>query len=59
MDNLYIINLESITYFLGTIIRKADNKPIHYIGIRIGEVERVLCWLSDSDYNKLIPQPQN
>lgn len=56
MDNLYIINPESITYFLGTIIRKSDNKPIHYIGIRVGEVERVLCWLSDNDYNKLIPQ---
>lgn len=53
MDKSFIINPESITYLIGSHKKKNEDKVVYYISIKINDVEKVLCWLSEKEFNNL------
>lgn len=53
MDKSFVINPESITYLIGSHKKKNEDKVVYYISIKINDVEKVLCWLSEKEFNNL------
>lgn len=53
MENLFLINNDIVCYFLGKHKKKNEDKIVYYIGIKINNIEKVLCWLSEKEFNEL------
>lgn len=53
MDKSYVLNSESIIYLIGSHKKKNEDKVVYYISIKIKDVEKVLCWLSEKEFKNL------
>ena len=53
MDKSYIIEPSSITYLVNAHKKKNEDKMVYYISIRVQDVEKVVCWLGEKEFDNL------